>query len=159
MSDLLENYDYLIIPYLSQIGRAILIPFVTLGVVYTLGKMLEILNTDRSKNSLAFICIVFLSFLTGSFNNELKNMITFDYIFNSFIYSMIGVIIYINVCWKLYTRIDNLLDKKIASDEKEESERKKVKAAEMRQVKKENKKLEEENKKLERVKKRLTKKE
>ncbi|RLD62602.1 MAG: hypothetical protein DRJ01_05840 [Bacteroidetes bacterium] len=123
MFDFLENYDYLIIPYLSQILRAVLIPFATLGFVYISGRLLEITKTDKARNIFATIMILILSFATGKFDGNLANMLSFPYIFNSLIYAAISAIIYINLCWRLSSRIDRLLDKRVGSDEDYEKER------------------------------------
>lgn len=124
MLEWLAEYDYLILPYLSQIMRGILIPFFTLGVVYTLGRMLELTNTDRSRNKVAFICILILSFLTGDFKNDIRNMLSFSYIFESLSFTFISVILYVNFCWKLFPRLDKLLDKRLGSDEEYEQQKK-----------------------------------
>jgi len=159
MLKFLQEYDYLIVPYITQIARAFLIPFSALGVVYAFGRMLDIARTDRSRNIIAIIVIVIMTFLTGNFDGSIQNMLSFNYIIGSFEYVSISIIIYVLLCWKLYSRIDSLLDKKVGEDKKEEDERKRKIASDLRKAKKEKKKLEEENKKLERSKKRLTKKE
>lgn len=116
MFDFLKDYDYLIIPYLSQILRAIVIPFATLGFVYISGRLLEITKTDRARNIFAVIMILVLSFLTGKFDGNVANFLSFSYIFNAMIYAAISAIIYINVCWRLFNRIDKLLDKRVGED-------------------------------------------
>ena len=123
MFDFLENYDYLIIPYLSQILRAVLIPFATLGFVYISGRLLEITKTDKARNIFAVIMILILSFVTGKFDGNMANMLSFPYIFNSLVYAAISAIIYVNICWRLFSRMDKLLDRRVGSDEDYEKER------------------------------------
>ena len=163
MFDFLDNYDYLILPYLGHIMRGILIPFMTLGIVYIFGKLLEITKTDKSRNILATVVLVLLSFFTGKFDGHYINMFNFKYIFESLVYVAIGSIIYVNFCWKLFSRIDDLLDRKVGKDADEIiklklSEEKRKTASAMRKAKKEEKELVIANKKLESTKKRLAKK-
>ena len=163
MFDFFDNYDYLIIPYLAHIMRAILIPFMTLGIVYIFGRLLEITKTDRSRNILATIVLVILSFTTGNFGNHFAGMFTFSYIFESLVYIAISSIIYVNFCWNLFDRIDNLLDRKVGKDTDEINklklaEEKRKTASATRKANKEKKELDAANKKLESTKKRLAKK-
>ena len=160
MLDFLKEYDYLFLPYISQIARVILIPFTALGIVYVLGRLLELINTDRTKNTVAYISIIILALLTGDFASGFFN---FDYLFEVFIISNLSAIFYVTVCWRFFNRVDSLLDRKVGQDKYDEQkaaeDKRKKAAASLRKEKKKNKELEEENKKLERAKKRLTKKE
>lgn len=159
MFEFLKDYDYLILPYISQITRVILIPFTALGIVYILGRLLELVNSDRSKNIIAYISIIILALVTGDFANGFLN---FDYLFEAFIISNLSAIFYVTVCWRFFNRIDALLDKKVGQDKYDEQkaaeDKRKEMASKLRKEKKENKLLLEQNKKLEAAKKRLAKK-
>jgi hypothetical protein len=50
--------------------------------------------------------------------------IVISYIFESLAYTFISVIIYVNFCWKLFPRLDKLLDKRIGNDEEYEQQKK-----------------------------------
>lgn len=160
IEDLLKEYDFLFLPHITQIARVILIPFTALGIVYVLGRLLELINTDRTKNSVAYVSIIILALLTGDYTS---GYFDFDYLFEAFIISNFSAIFYVTVCWRFFNRVDSLLDKKVGQDKYDEQkaaeDKRKKLSNELRKEKKEKKKLEEENKKLERAKKRLTKKE
>ena len=72
--------------------------------------------------------ILILSFFTGDFKGDFSNMLSFAYIFEALIYTFISVILYINFCWKLFARIDKLLDKRLGSDEEYQAKRKAAEA-------------------------------
>ena len=157
MLEWLQKYDYLIIPYLTQIGRVLLIAFASLGVVSVFGRMLEVANSDRSRNAVAIISMIILSLVTGM---QSPPVFSYEYFISSFFFFTISVIFYVAVCWRLYPRIDALMDKKIAPDDQSkeiEDEKRKVEAL-MRKTKREEKKVLEDKKVLERKEKRLTKK-
>ncbi len=160
MLEFLKDYDYLFLPHITQIARVILIPFTALGIVYVLGRLLELINTDRTKNSVAYVSIIILALLTGDYAS---GFFDFDYLFEAFIISNFSAIFYVTVCWRFFNRVDTFLDKKVGQDKYDEQksaeDKRKNMASKLRKEKRENKILIEENKKLERAKKRLTKKE
>ena len=160
MLEFLQKYDYLFLPYISQILRVVVIPFTALGVVYIVGKLLEIVNTDKAKNRLAFICIAMLSVATG--NHEGDWFVSYDFFFEAFIVTCLSTIFYVTVCWRFFSRMDSLLDTKMGKDnydaQKEQDRKKKELALKLRKEKKENKELAEANRKLEASRKRLEKK-
>lgn len=161
MLEFFQKYDYLIIPYLMPILRVFLIPFTSLGIVSILGRLLEWTNTDRSRNRAAVISMIFISFLTGIGAGEPSVMFTFAYSLNAFFNLCISSIIYIALCWRFYPRLDALLDKKVACDDKNKNiddDKRKAQAI-LRKVNKEKKLVEEEKKRLNKKEKRLTKKE
>ena len=160
MFEFLDKYDYLILPYLVPILRAFLIPFAALGVVSIMGRMLEIANSDKSRNVIAVIAMAVFAVLSGGCHGDLSLIITYDYIMNSVYYLLISVIIYIALCWRFYPRLDALLDKRVAQDDKSkeiDDERRKANAL-LRKAKREEKKVEEEKKRVERQQKKLDKK-
>ena len=114
MIEFLELFKDLILTNLPQIWRLFVIPFMSLGLVYTLGRLLDILETDQSKNVLAFFSMAAISYATGVHVTE--DMELFYIIWDISLYTLLSVIIYINVCWKLYDRMDAFFDKKIGED-------------------------------------------
>jgi len=125
MDSFLELFGDYIITNLPQIWRLFIIPFMSLGLVYTLGKLLPILKTDNSKNILAFFSMIGIAYITGK--PFTQNFELFYVIWDVAVYTLLSVIIYINVCWKLYSRFDSFFDKKIGIDKFKPTKKKKIK--------------------------------
>jgi len=111
------------IAYQTQILLAasfIYIPFlafiVSLGMVYLFGRMLMIVTSIRAKNVLAFLSMLGtygFYFIKFAPEGKLEGKIWL-----SIIYTAISVILYTLIGFKLYNRVDSLLDK-IAEDKTE----------------------------------------
>jgi len=114
MTEIVIAFKDLIIPNLCFIGRLILIPFLTLGLVYTLGRLAPLLKTDNSKNNLALFAIILFSYMTG--RPDIQTYLIVDQLWEVSIYTLLSVIIYVTVCWKLYDRMDSFLDNKLGED-------------------------------------------
>ena len=122
MDKFLELFGDTILANLAQIWRLFVIPFMTLGLVYTMGKLLPILKSDTSKNILAFLSLIGIAYVTGiSFTKDFE---LFYIIWDTAVYMLLSTIIYINVCWKLYNRLDALFDRKIGKDNFKPSKKK-----------------------------------
>ena len=114
MTEFLDLFGDYIVLNLPQIWRLFVIPFMSLGLVYTLGKLLNILKTDESKNILAFFSMIGISYVTGiPFTKDFE---LFYIVWDVAVYMLLSTIIYVNVCWKLYGRLDALFDRKIGKD-------------------------------------------
>ncbi len=87
------------------------ISFMSLGLVFAIGRLLELVYTDHSKNILAFLFILSLSFA-----QQRTIFINFEVIYSTIELTAISVIFYILVCWKLYSRVDSILDKWFGKD-------------------------------------------
>jgi len=125
MDEFLKIFGNYILTNLPQIWRLFVIPFMSLGLVYTFGRLLPILKTDNSKNFLAFISMIIIAYITGKpFTQDFE---LFYIIWDSAVYTLLSVIIYINVCWKLYNRFDAFFDKKFGPDNFKPSKKKKSK--------------------------------
>lgn len=131
--EFLIEFKPLVLQFLDILIRLFGISFTTLGLVYIAGRMLELLKTDRSKNILAIISIYSLQFLYELF--ELQTNKTPEILLKTlnekgwdiFLYGTISIVIYVTVAWRLYSRIDNFLDKKIGEDEFKPTNKKKKK--------------------------------
>lgn len=115
-------------PLFEYTANSIIMAFGSLGIVYFLGRMLNILKGDTSRNIVASIVMLaiglFLSFTKyGMDYNFKKNVVWF--IWDNFLYFSIACIIYVTVCFKLYSRIDSLLDKKIGKDKPDKNKKEK----------------------------------
>jgi hypothetical protein len=125
MLEFLIEFKPVILQFLDSIIRLFGVSFATLGIVYMFGRMLELLKTDRSKNILAIIVIYLFQFLyefldvslTRIADKELVMQTLMDKGWSIFLFGAISIVIYVTVCWRLYSRIDNFLDKKVGDDE------------------------------------------
>ncbi len=125
MIEYFELFKDVIILNLPQIWRLFVIPFMSLGLVYIFGKLLNILKTDQSKNILALLSIIGIAYATGIPVTD--EMDIFFIVWDVCLYTLLSVIIYINICWKLYNRIETLLNKKVGKDNFKPTEKKKKK--------------------------------
>jgi len=120
MYDLIK--EYLIFPNIEMFMRVILIPFITLGIVFGIGKLLEVVHSHKAKNRIAFFVIILLAYFTDNFT-----IVDLEFILNTITVASLSNIVYVTICWKLYPRIENLLDAKIASSKIKETPVKKRK--------------------------------
>ena len=104
--------NYLLLPHVDIAVRVILIPFVTLGIIYGFGRLLEIVHDYKTKNRLAFLIIIILSYFSGNF--EVVDKL---FIMDVVTIASLSNIIYVTVCWRFYYRMDNFLSSKIASSQ------------------------------------------
>lgn len=96
--------------------RGFVIFLISLSFVYISGRMLEILKTNRAKNSLAlFVSIIssYLSVITYDLEAISNPM---EVYFRTVIYISISVIFYVLAGFDLYDRFNHYCDKKL--DEK-----------------------------------------
>lgn len=100
------------------------IAFMTLGLVSIVGRLWEIVKTDRSKNVVASFFLLVLSF-TYRYRGKLE--VNLENIWSILELTSLSAIFYIAVCWRFYSRIDALFDKKIGEDNFEPTVKKKGK--------------------------------
>lgn len=94
-----------------------------LASVYIMGRMLGFINSNRGRNFVALIIMFPSSWLVANLFYEYYTIITMlgDIVF----FGSVSILLYVLVGFKLFPRIDNLLDKKIGSDEEEKPKRRK----------------------------------
>ena len=86
----------------------------TMGVVYYLGRMVEIIDSWKILNNIAFLCsFIFGFWFVHVFRNRFVGQ---EYYFMSTLYSLTAVVTYVLLGFRLYDRIDNLLDRKLGKD-------------------------------------------
>ncbi len=127
MSEVILAFKDIILDHLPQIWRLFVIPFMSLGIVYIFGRLIPLFKTDDTKNLLALFSMMFIAWFTGTaftVNESLRNII-----WDAASYTALSTIIYVTVCWKLYDRMDSLLDKKIGEDKPHEDYKKPRKKA------------------------------
>lgn len=114
MKDFIINYKDQIIQISTFLTLPFLVFLISLGSVYLFGRMFNVVKSNTRKNVLAFIvmtlCYVFYFYFLSSLN-------IYDRIWFGLIYLALSIIFYTLIGFKLYTRVDNFLDKKLASDD------------------------------------------
>lgn len=135
MTDLIVAFKDLILDNFTQIWRLFVVPFTSLGAVYIMGRLIPILKTDNSKNLLALVCMIGVSYFTGL---SITSNLTIDYVIADVVlYTTLSSIVYVTICWKLYERIDNFLDEKLGKNkEKKKPIKKKKKISPLKAIKK-----------------------
>jgi len=113
------------IPLLSYAFiRSFVIFIIALGIVYILGRMLEIVNSDRGRNAVAIIVIFVCSYWSILIYDMDIVINELEIYWRTLTYATGSCILFVLIGWKLFDRIDNLLDKKIAPDENETNNKK-----------------------------------
>lgn len=116
------DFDAIIQFALPALARLTLVVFSTLGVVYMAGRLLFPKMKDRSKNVLAFFCLIMFAFfytLVFDFPKIIESNFTifvWQYYAYSVAYATVGAVFYIIVGWRFYSRMDSLLDHKMGKD-------------------------------------------
>lgn len=101
----------------------------SLGVVYMFGRMLFLNLSARQKNIIAIICLFFFSFIyqIGQYAQEVSSeeflkillndkIALTNIVINGFFYFFTSIVIYVLFAFRLYSRVDFLLDQKIGKD-------------------------------------------
>lgn len=114
---MLEEYrDFLLMTGFFFLQAGISIYIKTQAQVYIWGRMLKILNTNRSRNTLALLTTVFFT-VCYIYSINTENRI-FYFIWEFLNWFSMAIIIYVLLGFRLYSRIDSLLDKKVGKDKK-----------------------------------------
>jgi len=101
----------------QEILRVVAISSISLSMVYLFGRMLELIHGFRVKNLLAFFSIVVLNIFYSWYFYETQTPI--ELFWEVSVFSSFCILVYVLVGFKLYDRVDHLLDKKIADDVEE----------------------------------------
>lgn len=97
--------------------RSVVIFLSMLGVVYIFGRMLELVKTNRGRNAIAIITSFPISYWTVIMYDINRLQHPLEIWWRTFIYAIGACILFVLVGWKLFDRVDNLLDKKVAPDD------------------------------------------
>ena len=117
MLDLLIEFKPVIMQFMDIILLLFGSAFVTLGLVYVFGRMLNIMKSDKTKNIFAIFIIYGIHYAYTYFNINNKVYSTqYQRGWEVFLFGSISIVIYVTVCWRLYSRIDSYLDKKLGDD-------------------------------------------
>ena len=125
MEYFITNFQSLIVQFLDIILILFIVPLVTLGITYIFGRMLNLLQRNRSRNIIAVLLIygihtiyTYLPTISSSINPE--NVVIYSTIISRiwavFIRGSISITIYVLLFWRIFDRINSLLDKKIGED-------------------------------------------
>ncbi len=96
----------------------------TLGIVFVSGRMLGVLKTDKTKNGLAVVVLFLASALVVIRMNHVNELLTemtqyelVGILLETLFYFAISAVVYVLFVWRLWWRLDTLLDKKIGKDD------------------------------------------
>jgi len=93
---------------------------ITMAMVYLFGKMLNIAKSDTAKNSIAFVTCILCSVANVYFKlNDFSKFTLLNYR-DIFIQTCVGILLYVLLGFKLFNRIEGLLDKIAPDREKKE---------------------------------------
>lgn len=123
MEYLVEYRDFISNVILKFLNTGLWIYIPTQAIVYLSGRMFGILNSYRARNSLAFISILVFSYWYVVRTIPTESIM--DLLWFCIQYASMSVIWYVIVGFKLFIRLDNLQDKKIASDNEKKGVKKK----------------------------------
>lgn len=125
------DWSFIIESLLPWAGRLAINVFTTLGVVYLFGRLLfpklnkRTVHADKVKNRIAALALFVVTVGTSfayDFPGLLRAMpnpnLIFRFSLDVAIYYFIGIVFYVVVGWRFYSRIDDLLDRKIGRDKK-----------------------------------------
>ena len=118
MKDLLTTYQKEITIIAAFLSLPFIVFIIGLSIVYVFGRMLSLVHSPRIKNFIALIIII--SCYIFYFHWIKMDFSIFEKIWYSLVYSSLSILFYVLLGFKLYDRIDHLLDNKIAPDTKEE---------------------------------------
>jgi Kef-type K+ transport system membrane component KefB len=111
-----------------------------LGVVYIMGRMLELEKQDRVKNITAFIIMLIVTVLILLLRHGLDyrewEPTQIIWIILEFIgFLSTSTLLYVLIGWRLYDRVDSFLDEKFGQDEKNPSPKRTKKKATKKEIK------------------------
>jgi len=96
--------------------RIIVASGTALGLIYSLGRMLGFKLSDLNKNRIAFVWIFFANYVISMLYYHPTNLLIM--VWETVAFSLIAVVLYVVIGWKLYSRLDSWLDKKGFVDKK-----------------------------------------
>lgn len=115
MDFLLEYKDFLILIGLHFMISGVYIYIPTQAMVYIFGRMLEIAKKDRSRNVIALVSTIIFSISYIYVNKEYDTK--HEYLYEFIHWFSLGIFWYVLIGFRLFSRVDNLLDKKVGKDD------------------------------------------
>ena len=107
---------------ISQLLRVVSVFAVGLSAVYVVGRELDILRSNRSRNAFCLVIMLIVGFIeTWLFWNNTVVMMVWE----SLLVMLLANIPYVLYGFKLYDRMDNWQDRKFANDEIKKNKRRK----------------------------------
>jgi len=98
--------------------RGFVVFVISLGFVYTLGRMLGILNTPRSKNAFAFIMMIMLSYWSILIYDMEIIIHEWEIYWRTMVYTSVASILYVLIGFDLYDRFNSFIDKRFVKTPK-----------------------------------------
>ncbi len=120
MIEFLTLFKEQILLFLNYMLPIATISCMSLGFVSISGRLWEVTNTDHAKNIVASFWLLVLSFLY-----QRSVIFNYDLIWDTLELLTMSTIFYIGFCWRVYSRLDVLLDKWFGKDNFKATKRKK----------------------------------
>lgn len=115
MVELILQFKDVIMVLLEMFARSGSIFLVSLAMVYIVGRMFELTKSFRVKNFVALVCLYGFSALSTYMMIGFVALAPF--LWEVFLYGSYALVLYVLIGFRLFDRIDNLLDKKIGEDQ------------------------------------------
>jgi len=96
--------------------RSFVIFIMSLGTVYIFGRMLDLINSNRGRNFIALVTSFALSYFSILVYDGDILVNEYEIYWRTVLYATSSIILYVLLGWRLFDRVDNLLDKKVAPD-------------------------------------------
>jgi hypothetical protein len=119
---ILQNY------FINLIVTTPIVNIFMLGIVFLLGRMLDIIKSDHEKNIIAVLTAVIVSYFMMYIDIfHAFQLMTIKKSFNDLLFLrswltlfFTSIVCYVLVTWKLYDRMDCFLDRKFGADKETE---------------------------------------
>lgn len=105
--------------------RAVVIFIISLGTVYILGRQLELVNSNRGRNLISILVAFPLSYWSILIYDMNILVHPWEIYWRTLAYGSGSSILFVLLGWRLFERVDHLLDKKVAPDEEENNGKRK----------------------------------
>lgn len=96
--------------------RALVIFIISLGVVYIFGRQLELVNSNRGKNLISILVAFPLAYWSILIYDLELLVHPWEVYWRTLVYGAGSSILFVLLGWRLFDRVDYLLDKKVAPD-------------------------------------------
>ena len=117
MDFLLEYKEYLFLLGLNFLISGVYIYIPTQAIVYVFGRMLKIAEKDEQRNFIALLSTIIFSIGYIFMRKEFPTIK--EYVWEFFHWFSLGIMWYVLLGFKLFSRVDSFMDVKFAKDKPE----------------------------------------
>lgn len=114
---MIEFLQQMYIPIIAHtLLRGLTIFVISLGFVYIAGRMLELIMSNKGRNSLALFVMIPASYISVAVYDTDILVHPYEIYWRTVLYVCISAIFFVTIGWRLFDRVDNFLDNKFSSD-------------------------------------------